>query len=261
MKLQGGTCLTWLFLLWLTNDVASNSSEKQGNAKIQFETCNTPTCKALGNRFLQTLALNNETPPCSNFYKYVCKKLDEAKDPAEYRELKHHVDIRKILYGLLTSRLVHRGEDMNATDMVKAAYRSCLGHYGYYEGEPAAIGRVLKEHGIEDWPSMKKFRSYLDVLKITGLEPLFHIEVTRTKQNFPTNIIQLTTASSYALPWTEWPNNGIGKRRAMAIETEYKYLIKNIILLLNNNAQNLETTARSIISMEKAMAKVSCLSF
>ncbi|EEC03503.1 hypothetical protein IscW_ISCW002337, partial [Ixodes scapularis] len=145
---------------------------------------------------------------------------------------------------------------MNATDMVKAAYRSCLGHYGYYEGEPAAIGRVLKEHGIEDWPSMKKFRSYLDVLKITGLEPLFHIEVTRTKQNFPTNIIQLNTASSYALPWTEWPNNGIGKRRAMAIETEYKYLIKNIILLLNNNAQNLETTARSIISMEKAMAKL-----
>uniref|UniRef100_A0A0K8RHX2 Putative peptidase family m13 includes neprilysin n=1 Tax=Ixodes ricinus TaxID=34613 RepID=A0A0K8RHX2_IXORI len=145
---------------------------------------------------------------------------------------------------------------MNATDMVKAAYRSCLGHYGYYDDEAAAIRRVLKNHGIYEWPSTKTFRSYLDVLKITGLQPLFGIEVTKTKQKFPTNIIELTTASSYALPWREWPNYGIGKRRAMKIETEYKYMIKNIILLLNNKVQDLETTARSIISMEKAMAKL-----
>uniref|UniRef100_A0A6B0VFH7 Putative m13 family peptidase n=1 Tax=Ixodes ricinus TaxID=34613 RepID=A0A6B0VFH7_IXORI len=144
---------------------------------------------------------------------------------------------------------------MNATDMVKAAYRSCLGHYGYYDDEAGAIRRVLKKHGIDEWPSTKTFRSYLDVLNITGLEPLFGIEVTRTRQKFPTNIIEFTTASSYALPWREWPNYGIGKRRAVTIETEYKYLIKNIILLLSNEVQDLETIASSIICMEKAMAK------
>uniref|UniRef100_A0A0K8RJV7 Putative peptidase family m13 includes neprilysin n=1 Tax=Ixodes ricinus TaxID=34613 RepID=A0A0K8RJV7_IXORI len=145
---------------------------------------------------------------------------------------------------------------MNATDMVKAAYRSCLGHYGYYDDEAAAIRRVLKKHGIDEWPSTKTFRSYLDVLNITGLQPLFGIEVTRTRQKFPTNIIELTTASSYALPWREWPNHGIGKRKAVKIETEYKYLIKNTILLLNNKVQDLETIANSIIYMEKAMAKL-----
>ncbi|CAN8016761.1 unnamed protein product, partial [Ixodes persulcatus] len=70
------------------------------------------------------------------------------------------------------------------------------------------------------------------------------------------NLLQLTTSSSYALPWREWPNHGIGKRRAMKIETEYKYLIKNTILLLNNKVQDLETIARSIIYAEKAMAKL-----
>ncbi|CAN7939655.1 unnamed protein product [Ixodes hexagonus] len=82
------------------------------------------------------------------------------------------------------------------------------------------------------------------------------IVLVKICQKFSDNLLQLSAAPSYALPWRDWQNNEVTIKQSVHIESQYKHLIKNVILLFSRDNNELETVATGIIDLEKEMAKL-----
>uniref|UniRef100_A0A6B0VFT1 Putative m13 peptidase n=1 Tax=Ixodes ricinus TaxID=34613 RepID=A0A6B0VFT1_IXORI len=246
----------WFYLIILLGSLEIDCRPRQKKEKkaFKFDACNETTCVELGNRFSDTI--NNSISPCNNFYEHVCSRWNQLNSKGRSKYI-HRVDVRKLLHGVLENSTIKNDGDIQATDMVKIAYASCIQKRGHYKREPEVIKSLLKGHGIQSWPLVRtSSRNYLSVLNSTGLYPLLNVEVKRTKSSLSRNTLVVSAASPHVLPWTDWQGHGISKRKRDKIKTAYKQLIINVIKLVHPNRPNKTQVAASIMNFEESLAKL-----
>ncbi|XP_042146303.1 membrane metallo-endopeptidase-like 1 [Ixodes scapularis] len=206
-------------------------------------------------RFSDTI--NNSILPCNNFYEHVCNTWNKLDSQGRSKYI-HRVDVRRLLHGLLENSTIKKVDDIQAADMVKIAYTSCLKNEGNYRKEAEVIKHLLKGHGIMSWalqPGTSRV-NYLSVLNSTGLYPFLNVEVKRTKSSWSRNTLVVSAASPHVLPWTDWQGHRISKRKRDKIKTAYKQLIINVISLVHPNRPNKTQVAASIMNFEERLAKL-----
>uniref|UniRef100_A0A6B0VEE7 Putative m13 peptidase n=1 Tax=Ixodes ricinus TaxID=34613 RepID=A0A6B0VEE7_IXORI len=246
----------WFYLIILLGSLEIDCRPRQKKEKkaFKFDACNETTCVELGNRFSDTI--NNSISPCNNFYEHVCSRWNQLNSKGRSKYI-HRVDVRKLLHGVLENSTIKNDGDIQATDMVKIAYASCIQKRGHYKREPEVIKSLLKGHGIQSWPLVRtSSRNYLSVLNSTGLYPLLNVEVKRTKSSLSRNTLVVSAASPHVLPWTDWQGHGISKKKRDKIKKAYKKLIKNVIKLVHPNRPNKKKIAASIMNFEESLAKL-----
>uniref|UniRef100_A0A0K8RC81 Putative peptidase family m13 includes neprilysin n=1 Tax=Ixodes ricinus TaxID=34613 RepID=A0A0K8RC81_IXORI len=246
----------WFYLIILLGSLEIDCRPRQKKEKkaFTFDTCNQATCVELGKRFSDTI--NSSISPCTNFYEHVCNRWDQLDSKGRSKYI-HRVDVRKLLHGVLENSTIKKDDELQAADMVKIAYNSCIQNRGPYKKEPVVIKNLLKGHGIHSWPLVRTSSSnYLSILNSTGLYPLLNVEVKRTKSSWTRNTLVVSAASPHVLPWTDWQGHGISKKKRDNIKKAYRTFIKSVILLVHPKRPNAETIAASIMNFEESLAKL-----
>uniref|UniRef100_A0A6B0VEH5 Putative m13 peptidase n=1 Tax=Ixodes ricinus TaxID=34613 RepID=A0A6B0VEH5_IXORI len=247
----------WFYLIILLGSLKIDCRPWRQKEKkaFTFDTCNRTACQELGKRLSDTI--NNSISPCNNFYEHVCSRWNKLNSKGRSKYI-HRVDVRKLLHGVLENSTIKKDGAIDAADMVKIAYQSCIQNGGNYRKEAEVIKNLLKGHGIMSWalqPGTSRM-NYLSVLNSTGLYPFLNVEVKRTKSSPSRNTLVVSAASPHVLPWTDWQGHGISKKKRDNIKKAYKKFIKNVILLVHPKRRNAETIAASIMHFEESVAKL-----
>ncbi|XP_029840236.2 neprilysin-11-like [Ixodes scapularis] len=245
----------YLIILLVSLEIDCRLGQKKEKEAFKFDTCNQTACKELGKRFSDTI--NNSILPCKNFYEHVCNRWNQLDSQGRSKYI-HRVDVRKLLHEVLEKSTTKKDGELQAADMVKIAYNSCIQNKGDYRKEAEVIKSLLKRYGIKSWalqPGVSR-TNYLSVLNSTGLYPFLNVEVKRTKSSPSRNALVVSAASPHVLPWTDWQGHGISQRKRDNIKKAYKKFIKDVILLVHPKRPNAETIAAGIMHFEESLAKL-----
>lgn len=203
--------------------------------------------------------------PCNDFHDYVCGKWSGDKELASTELKKKAV---ADLVGLLENATVPATRPPTAVDKLIRAYKSCASSGESKETLQAGIKNILRLYRLGNWPVLKQRHqeSFQDVLKMTGLRPVFSYFVS-DYHNSPSAIVMTAPDDFYVsgIDYADYGGNTIAGDVAFdysdqqaKFEDAYKIFILKTIDLLRGasvSQQKAAQVADDIITFEKNLSK------
>lgn len=164
--------------------------------------CESDSCKSRAELILASV--NKSADPCQDFYAYVCNRWnkehpisDDLASMSPFIEVRHRVlsELSDILENLPVAL-----EAKTAREKAAVAYRSCMDTKTMEEQRMSAVRKVFQKNGLADWPVLpggagSDIKTFGEMVKKTGINSLFSLDVIRDNDDIKSRIIQLGPVS------------------------------------------------------------------
>ncbi|XP_064467530.1 neprilysin-4-like [Ornithodoros turicata] len=270
---MGRLCLrnvVWLMLVYFSAFSLGTPKASSRGKRLKRTVCHTAECNERA-QFLLAI-LDNNTNPCDDFEKYVCKKWKETHQiPSDKSYYAPFSQLREALKTELkdilgNATLSYHGtfstEHPNITHKILNAYQSCMNENISEDTSLEALRKIMSQVGVPLWPVSSTSvnipdwtNTFTKLMTHLGLSPILYMGVDQDVKNVTSYTFQMDQHHFGIVGRNQFLNQSNEHNRN--ITDAYKQYIMGIANLTNNGTMNkddLQALAKEIVDLEVQIA-------